>query len=131
MKATFNTTAKTKYTTSHRKEGKAIFQSWSAAVPSKYGPEAFCPVDLRIYFTGSTAYACIWINGKDIHTQGSGTAGGYGYDKTSAAAGEAIKNAGFELSEAIDGRGSQAVTDAVKAIAGAIGYPNALIVRSY
>lgn len=131
MKAVFNSSAKTKYTTSHRKEGKCCFESFAAAIPSKYGIEANCVVDLRIYYTGVTACACIWVNADGVHTQGSGSAGGYGYHKSSAAAAYAILNAGFELSEPIDGRGTESITAAVKAISEAIGHPEALIIRSH
>ena len=35
--------------------------------------------------SASVVYASIWINAHGIHTSGKGQAGGYGYDKTSAA----------------------------------------------
>ena len=76
-------------------------------------------VDCRIYFPKMTAYCCIWVNwsDKNIHLNGSGSAGGGGYDKPSAAAGGAIHNCGIDLSENIDGRGSEAIKEAVEAIA--------------
>lgn len=42
-------------------------------------------VDLRIGATVSTAYACVWFRGEKKWAYGSGKAGGYGYDKGSAA----------------------------------------------
>jgi hypothetical protein len=78
-------------------------------------------VCLRIYATDSRAYACIWIHGHDIYGNGGGYAGGYGYHRASAAAQEAIKNAGIGLSESIDGRGDGAIIEAIKAIAEAAG----------
>ena len=133
MKATFNPTAKTKFTTSHRKENKCYFEQFSAIVKSEYGREAYAVVDLRLYGTGSSWYACIWVNSKaaNIHTNGSGSAGGYGYHKPSAAAAEAIKNAGFTLSENISGVGDSAIFEAVQAIATAAGYPDALIFKAH
>ena len=67
----------------------------------------------------------------EIHTQGSGSAGGYGYHRPSAAAHEAIHNAGFRLSQAIDGRGDSAITDALCAIARCLGIVRFGIVRSH
>ena len=51
-------------------------------------------LDLRIYWTTQTCYACVWF--KDA--SGSGKAGGYGYDKESAAAYGAFKCAGLDIS---------------------------------
>ena len=65
------------------------------------------------------------------HRQGSGTAGGGGCCKLSAAAGEAIRNAGFDLSENIEGVGTSAVRDAMRAIADALGYPEAMLFETH
>lgn len=78
-------------------------------------------VCLRIYSTDSRAYACLWIHGRDIYGNGGGRAGGYGYHRASAAAQEAIMDAGIKLSESIDGRGDEAIREAIKAIAEAAG----------
>lgn len=53
---------------------------------------------VRFYGSGQTVYCCVWgsINGN--HFNGSGKAGGYGYDKESAAFSEALQSAGFEVS---------------------------------
>lgn len=55
-------------------------------------------VDLRIGATASTAYACVWFNGEKKWAYGSGKAGGYGYDKGSAAAESAFHAAGMVTS---------------------------------
>ena len=92
--------------------------------------EAVDLVDLRISYTsGGTAYACIWLY-QPVNfdagvmgsgwSNGSGSAGGYGYDKGSAAAATAIRSAGVQLSEDIDGRGASAVREAVKAVGEAL-----------
>lgn len=92
--------------------------------------EAVDLVDLRISYTSSgTAYACVWlyqpinpgagIPGSGWST-GSGSAGGYGYDKGSAAADTAIRAAGVQLSEGINGRGASAVREAVQAVGEAL-----------
>jgi len=79
------------------------------------------PVILRLYGTGATNYACLWVNYKEVHISGGGKAGGYGYHRASAAAQVAINNAGIALSQDIDGRGNGAIGDALKAIARALG----------
>jgi hypothetical protein len=131
MKATFNPTAKTKFNRSSRKEVKCYFDSYSALIPSNYDKQANAVVDLRLYCTGSVWHCAVWINGNGTHTSGTGSAGGYGYDKQSAAASDAIRNAGFTLSENIAGVGSSAIERAVYAIAEAIGHPEAIIFHAH
>lgn len=136
MKATIKTDAKTKFTRSHRKEGKYYFDSYTAIVDGKdhNGQQTKkTPVELRLYGTGNKNYACLWVNDgtSNTHTSGSGSAGGYGYHRPSAAAAEAIANAGIELSEHIDGRGESAIEDAVKAIAEALGYVNPFVFHAH
>jgi hypothetical protein len=123
----------TKYTSSHRRENSGLHQEYTALVaPEEYRAahrEMRPVVTLRIYFPGTRAYACIWTHGNapEHSRNGSGMAGGYGYHKSSAAAGEAIRNAGFILSKDIGGVGDGAIREAVLAIAAAIGYPEALL----
>ena len=50
-------------------------------------------VDLRIGATASTSYACVWFKSDKKWAYGSGKAGGYGYDKGSAAAEAAFRAA--------------------------------------
>lgn len=58
-------------------------------------------VDCRVYMgrsrNSSTVYASLWVNTFDAHTSGTGSAGGYGYHKESAAIQDAITSAGIEL----------------------------------
>lgn len=76
---------------------------------------------LRTYnsSTKATNTACFWASmpNNTRYAHGSGHAGGWGYHRPSAAAQQAINNAGFHLSEEIDGRGESAMETAVKAIA--------------
>lgn len=59
-------------------------------------------VDCRFYCTkGGTVYCCIWVHGDDGWFSASAKAGGYGYDKRSAALAIALDNAGIKLSESI------------------------------
>ena len=93
---------------------------------------------LRTYMGRSRSaqrvYASVWAfgpHGSDIYTAGHGRDhGGGGYHKASAAAHEAIKSAGFVLSHPIDGRGTSAMEDAMRAMARAMGWSGEfLIVR--
>lgn len=122
----------TQYRQSHRKENGGFSYEFAALVmepSSSRIVEMKAVVTLRLYWsgTGTTCSACIWTHGgrSDTYRNGSGQAGGGGYCKKSAAAGEAIRNAGFELSEDIHGRGEDCIRRAVIAVAAAIGYPEA------
>jgi hypothetical protein len=86
-------------------------------------------VDCRIYWPGSVAYACLWVGGDDIYTSGSGKAGGFGYCKESAAIGDAIESAGFDLSEDIYGRGTTQAEKALLAVAAFVTEEPCFIVR--
>jgi len=77
-------------------------------------------VTLRLYWTGGSRwYACLWILDYETRTYGSGSgyAGGYGYCKQSAAASSAIDAAGITLAQRIDGVGTEAIREALIAIA--------------
>lgn len=101
--------------------------------------------------SASVVYCCLWVHGRtkagEVYTSGAGTAGGYGYNKESAALATAISSAGIELygdqyerdtsakrnkqPARIDGCRSSAMDGALRAIAkaaGAIG--ECLIVRN-
>jgi hypothetical protein len=93
---------------------------------------------LRTYMGRSRSaqrvYASVWAFGpfgSGIYTAGHGRDhGGGGYHKASAAAHEAIRSAGFNLSHPIDGRGTSAMEDAMRAMARAMGWSgDFLIVR--
>lgn len=137
--ASFDPAVKTKFLTSYRKEKAGLHAEYSAVVPCPYYPDRMkAVVTLRLYWPASTCYACLWagfneavkaaVEGGSIHnTQGTGSAGGYGYCKASAAAGEAIRNAGFTLSRSISGVGTRAIEEAVLALARAAGWTDALL----
>jgi hypothetical protein len=128
MEAIFNRDFKTKFNRNHRKENGGFMYEYAAIVRRPEYKDCAAVVTLRVYGTGARNYACLWVQSakKDIYTQGSDYAGG-GYHRPSAAAHGAIINAGFTLSEDIDGRGDRAIINAVKALAAAAGHPNALI----
>lgn len=106
----------------HRKEDK--FSEQYSGIVCREG-KMYEAVILRIYRTDSRAYACLWTMGNyawgqadgDLWRSGSGWAGGYGFHRASAAACDAIKAAGIELSESINGAGDSAIMQAVEAIA--------------
>lgn len=93
--------------------------------------EATKVVDCRLYTgrssSSSVKYAIIWTEKGD----GTGSAGGCGYDKDSAAVGKAIRNAGYTLEHRIDGVGLDAVKGALLAIARFNGCAAPAIVASY
>ena len=133
MIATFNKlTNAPKFNINHRKENH-FTQQYTAVVFN--GQCAYDAVTLRIYATDAKSYCCLWVHDNcswvkccrdSYYRNGSGSAGGYGYHRASAAAQEAINNAGIILSEDIAGRGDAAIEEAVRAIAvvmwGADGY---------
>ena len=104
---------------SHRKENKGFLREYALIDLS----DGAAVVTLRIYWPGSVAYACVWINrgGMGIHARGAGKAGGGGYCKESAAAHGALADAGVTLEYAIDGRGTQAIRGALEALANPMG----------
>lgn len=77
----------------------------------------------------STVYCNLYLYA-DCRNNGTGKAGGYGYDKQSAALQDAIESAGVKLDTAIDGRGSSASREALEAIAVDMGYKTFLIVEN-
>lgn len=81
-------------------------------------------VEVRVAFTGGgTPYAVAWIyqpreycpDGMGMWGSGSGTAGGYGYHKGSAAVEQALNRAGLTFDEGIGGRGWEAAKAAILA----------------
>ncbi len=126
--AIFNLKQDGKFTTSHRKENN-YYNEFSAIAKDSTGFHV--PVTLRTYYTksGQSNTACIWVNGskKEIHVHGSGSAGGGGYHRPSAAAEEAIRNAGIELAFPINGRGDEMISQAVKCIAVSLGFKESAV----
>jgi len=137
MKATYDPNKKTKFTTSHRKEGKCFFSSMQvislADKPDSQGV-IFPVIEARLYGNGTSDTCCLWVrnvNSSGKCTQGSGHAGGGGYHRKSTAMQAAIDNAGFTLSESIDGVGESAMREALLAIAKCIGVNKHAITESH
>lgn len=108
--------------TINRKRDSFALVGYFVAVDLATGRE---PVTLRIYrpHKGATALACVWINAGDVYGYGSGSAGGYGYHKSSAAAESAFRDAGVEFDAGIGGAGNSAIRSAIMAVCAQLGFP--------
>lgn len=137
MKATYDKNAKTKWTTSHRKEGKCFFSSMQVvSLSGKPHPDGCLDsrIECRLYGTGNLNTCCLWVRGVGQNgecTQGSGQAGGYGYHRPSEAMSRAIENAGFKLSKDIGGVGESAMREALLAIARCLKIKRPAIIESH
>lgn len=98
----------------HRKEKNFVQQLTAVGISEDASIQELAII--RLYATASTSYACLWV-WSPCYRSGGGKASGYGYHRASAAVYNAIKAAGFNLSEDIDGRGDSAIEDALRAIA--------------
>lgn len=104
---------------SHRKENWGLYRGYKA-LGVKDG-EISEIADLRIYFKGNTAYACLWVFARGQKgTYGSGKAGGFGYCKASQAAWSAFVKAGIETAEPFGGHGLSSVREAMLALGTAL-----------
>lgn len=114
--------------TNHRKEGNAFYSL--SLVDLDRGAE--CAV-IRLYYSKSGArnYACLWIMQEGFYASGSGYAGGYGYHRPSAAAQEAFRGAGVTLAEPIDGRGDEAIREAMTALGAHMGIARPMILHAH
>ena|ERR1700761_3386465 len=84
-----------------------------------------------LYSTQSMNYCCIWISKAGEMISGSGSAGGYGYNRMSAAVSEALKQCGYEFNKEIAGVGESAVKAALMAVAEYNEYINPVIIQSH
>lgn len=114
---------------SHRKEKIGLEQAWIVADPDK---SAMCKpdypaIEARVYQSGQTVTACVWIHWKGKNGSGSGRVGGGGYHKASAAIQAAIKSSGIRLSFHYDLCSDGTVADAFQAIGKALGIENPLV----
>lgn len=137
MKAKFGKQKKS----ARRYDNKETVQTWKVLVA--YKGDLITPVRAEALMgrssNASVVYANIWINGKDsFSTSGTGSAGGYGYHKTSAAISEALGNAGVTLWGSpytnygedenlkkqcwINGCGDTSILQALEAVTRALGY---------
>ena len=92
--------------------------------------------------SASVVHAVMWVKCADGHwTSGSGSAGGYGYHKESAAIADAIKSAGIDLQDLendrkdhwfdLSGTGDSYYPQVFEAIARAAGYRGRTLLLSH
>jgi len=97
---------------SHRKEGKLhrgfkVLDLSRILNDKKTGEKIIAEfLDVRFYYPGETCYCCFWINLPDKVISGSAKAGGYGYEKITAAFASALHNAGFSEYKPFSASGS-------------------------
>lgn len=136
MKTTSFNPSKNKFNDLHRKE-KHFTESYEVVTfDAKRGFNN--PITLRVYSTNSKVYVCVWVNAhaagkrkESVHVSGSGSAGGYGYHRSSAAAQEALSNAGFTFDENISGRGNDAILSALNAVCVSLSFKKFTIVKAH
>ena len=86
------------------------------------------PITIRAWMSesrnASMVYASIWFHDRtgQIHGSGSGSAGGYGYHKESAAINGAFRDAGVTLKVSFGGCGDSSVRIAIESLARKLGY---------
>jgi hypothetical protein len=93
-------------------------------------------IDCRFYGSGSRVYCCVWLNfpaskryPDGLHVSGGGYAGGYGYDKKSAALAAALDQAGVKLPWPLSGTGEN--ERALLEICAAAGFKNSTIISAH
>jgi len=91
-----------------RPDNKELVSAYSLVVRLPSG-EMREVVTVKCYMgrsaSASVVHAVLWVKCADGHwTSGSGSAGGWGYHKESAAISDAIKSAGIELKDIKNGR---------------------------
>lgn len=84
-------------------------------------------IDLRLYSTQNTDYACVWIFQGEL-ANGSGKAGGWGYHRASAAVWDAFNSAGIRFS---DLSGSGMIEEALSILATELGLTNFKIFHAH
>lgn len=92
-------------------------------------------ITVRFYDTPSRSRACVWVYRRnpdgEVTVRGSGSAGGGGYHRRSAALEEALAGAGFRLDSPVEGRGEPAMRAALLACASAVGVLRPRIVEAF
>ena len=91
-------------------------------------------IDLRVYYPKDGAdrvFACFWLNDnrKGYNLAGSDYAGGYNYDKSTAACVGAIESAGVQFSEPVNGQNQ--LKTGLASIAEFLGYKVFTVIRNF
>jgi len=137
IRATIDITKKCKFNSNIR--DKQIYRGYKV-IDSDFNEI----IDCRIYWPSQTCYCAIWITDtnqkkfgridydeKNLKLQGTGSAGGYGYDKESAAVSDALTNSGVTLSKRISGVGQDALESALIAAANIFNKKNKYLINFY
>jgi hypothetical protein len=130
MIATYTKPTTVKFTTSHRKEkGSYHFSSYIVIDLSAPPARRACDtITLRLYSTAARTTCCVWASGEG---RGSGSAGGYGYHRPSAAAQKALNAVGFRFDKDFGGAGDNAIEEALLACAVTLGVKKPAIVVAH
>lgn len=94
------------------------------------------PLTVRVWMargaSASVVYATIWASTRDGKTclAGHGSAGGYGYDKTSQAICEAFTSAGVTMQAHFGGCGESVAETAIESLANRLGWKTGQLMRS-
>lgn len=134
MKATYNPSHKTKFTTSHRRENATYEQLTVIDLDGEvwYDNRPKREIIARTYYGSASNTCCVWISiTPDAITSGTGKATGYGYHRPSEALQTALNNAGITLDTAIDGRGDERMAEALLAVAELAGFTRPCIIKSH
>lgn len=129
MKAQFTFIPNSSINRSHRKENHFDGEYQVIALN---GDNTICrKISCRLYSTQATNYCCIWISKAGEMISGSGSAGGYGYNRMSAAVAHALDQCGYKFDEGISGVGESAVERALMAVAEYNEYLNPVVIQSH
>lgn len=94
------------------------------------------PLTVRVWMargaSASVVYATVWASSRDGKTRlaGHGSAGGYGYDKTSAAIDAAFTSAGVTMERPFNGCGESVAEIAMESLAKRLGWKTGQLLRS-
>lgn len=119
---------------SYRKENAGLYRSYKVLDLSKRMPEynaAACPVDVRVYWPNEVCYTCVWISTDDAWGNGSGKAGGYGYDKETDAIENAFLAAGVKFTKPFGAAGRESFREFLADLARTLGLTDFIIVESH
>lgn len=83
------------------------------------------------FYGKSNSTCCVWINISEHWRSGSGKASGYGYHMDSASFDDAIRCCGIELENSVNGRGDEAVVDAMLAIASYFNIKDCSVIKAH
>ena len=125
--------AQSSITNSHRKENN-FYRSYQVGhtFNDYKNTLQFKPVlEVRVYWTKTTCYVCLWYTYNGIHTSASAKAGGYGYCKESSAVNSALREivSGFE---SFGGHGLTSISPALMTVCKALtGRDDLFLVESY